>query len=481
MKQRLFSSLFTAMVGALAFTSCSSDVAEDVKTSSASKQLMTFTASYDNNISSRTSLGSDYSVLWSAGDALSIFDGYGNQDFTIKSGIGSSSAEFKGEAGTAEKYYAVYPYQNDATIEGNVINKVTIPTTQTAIEGTFDPKANVMTAVSNSANNLAFKNFCSYAKITTTFPCKAVVFSNSNYIAGTFKMAIDEDGIGEISYFTSNYTKEVTLVPSEDDPFPAGTYYIAIKPGTIKDLTVYCIGEDQIITNSIPGTLADVFTRASIIDLGEAKVENGWKLHDPQHTYTLGGGSKEYVDFYLQSGTLWAKCNLGANFPEEYGDFYTFGATVPWLEEYHINATTHKISICPGCKWNAEHDSYNDANKVFDFYTRLDVAGTEYDAATHQLGEGWSMPTLTQYVELFDNTFAQYTSNYMGTGVPGLILYETQQDADKGMKIIQYGRIEKRLMIMIICHLIMFTIQRLASGKTYTIQHLIISNPTTQV
>ena len=37
----------------------------------------------------------------------------------------------------------------------------------------------------------------------------------------------------------------------------------------------------------------------------------------------------EYVDLGLPSGTLWATCNVGANAPEEYGDYFAWGETSP--------------------------------------------------------------------------------------------------------------------------------------------------------
>ena len=37
----------------------------------------------------------------------------------------------------------------------------------------------------------------------------------------------------------------------------------------------------------------------------------------------------EYVDLGLPSGTLWATCNVGANAPEEYGDYFSWGETTP--------------------------------------------------------------------------------------------------------------------------------------------------------
>ena len=36
-----------------------------------------------------------------------------------------------------------------------------------------------------------------------------------------------------------------------------------------------------------------------------------------------------WIDLGLPSGLLWAECNLGANAPEEYGDYYAWGETSP--------------------------------------------------------------------------------------------------------------------------------------------------------
>ncbi|MBR5053872.1 MAG: hypothetical protein IKW91_11695, partial [Bacteroidaceae bacterium] len=39
--------------------------------------------------------------------------------------------------------------------------------------------------------------------------------------------------------------------------------------------------------------------------------------------------SHEYVDLGLPSGTLWATCNIGAESPEDYGDYFAWGETEP--------------------------------------------------------------------------------------------------------------------------------------------------------
>ena len=79
---------------------------------------------------------------------------------------------------------------------------------------------------------------------------------------------------------------------------------------------------------------------------------------------------KPYVDLGLPSGTLWAKNNLGANSPEEQGNYYIWGATP-----------------------NGETDGF----------MTPDIQGTQYDIARCLLGNEWCLPNVDQYQELIDN------------------------------------------------------------------------------
>ena len=51
------------------------------------------------------------------------------------------------------------------------------------------------------------------------------------------------------------------------------------------------------------------------------------------YDYLLGNvpppDTHEYVDLGLPSGTLWAKTNVGASTPEEYGDYFAWGEIAP--------------------------------------------------------------------------------------------------------------------------------------------------------
>lgn len=448
---------------AIALASCSSDAVEDVKT--AGKQQMVFTAQQETSVGSRTSLGSDLSVLWSTGDALSVLDGTSNNNFTLTSGNGTASAEFAGTAMAVSTYYALYPYQSAASLSDNVISNVEIPTVQKATEGTFDPKAAIMTAVSDQSNNFQFKNVSSSARIITTADCKKITFTAgaTDKIAGKFSMTVGADGIITESTAT-DATNAVTLVPSSGETFAAGTYYISINPGTISSLKVECKYTDKTLYQSVAYPIT-MFKRGTIINLGTASVEGGWKVHAPSHVYEYGKGKEQAVAVDLGLSVKWASVNLGATSPEEYGDYYAWGATVPWNEEYHINSTTKVGSICSECKWNNEHKSYDYVNAPYQTANTTDYSQTKWtkylgsttssykdesatdadaqktvldpkdDAATYQWGDSWRMPTYDEQTELRNKCYWVWTTDYNGTGVKGYIVYKAKNATDKGKKV----------------------------------------------
>ena len=108
---------------------------------------------------------------------------------------------------------------------------------------------------------------------------------------------------------------------------------------------------------------------------------------------TMGDDDEHlWVDLGLPSGTLWATCNVGADNPEDYGDYFAWGETEP-KDVY--DWSTYKW--CNG--------SYNTLTKyctkssygTVDNKTELDP---EDDAAYVNWGENWRMPTLDQQTEL---------------------------------------------------------------------------------
>ena len=136
---------------------------------------------------------------------------------------------------------------------------------------------------------------------------------------------------------------------------------------------------------------------------------------------SIGGGgttpsTMEYVDLGLPSGLKWAKCNLGASKPSDYGDYYAWGETAPkadydWATYKWMQAGQSdwkyitKYTFADGKTGGIWYDS--SGNFIGDNLTTLRPAD---DAATQQLGSPWRMPTIDEIQELIDKCTWTWTT-----------------------------------------------------------------------
>lgn len=111
-----------------------------------------------------------------------------------------------------------------------------------------------------------------------------------------------------------------------------------------------------------------------------------------------------YVDLGLPSGTLWATCNIGADSPEDYGDYFAWGET----EGYNEGKTTFSWSTYKWCKGSYKtltkycNDSSSGYNGFTDDKTELDL---EDDAAYVNWGAASRMPSYEQFQELINSDY----------------------------------------------------------------------------
>ena len=110
----------------------------------------------------------------------------------------------------------------------------------------------------------------------------------------------------------------------------------------------------------------------------------------------------EYVDLGLPSGTLWATCNVGANKPEDYGDYFAWGETQP--KDYY-NWSTYKY--CNGSATTLTKYCTNSDFGTIDNKTVLEAAD---DAARANWGGSWSMPTDAELTELCEQCTWTWTT-----------------------------------------------------------------------
>lgn len=123
-------------------------------------------------------------------------------------------------------------------------------------------------------------------------------------------------------------------------------------------------------------------------------------------TIVFPSGNVEFVDFSekapdptvtagaavdLGLSVYWSSYNVGAEAPEEYGDYFAWGETKP------------------KSKYDQDTYAYYDDNTKTYINIGEDIAGTEYDAATVNLGNDWRMPTNNELQELRDNCTWEWT------------------------------------------------------------------------
>ena len=111
-----------------------------------------------------------------------------------------------------------------------------------------------------------------------------------------------------------------------------------------------------------------------------------------------------YVDLGLPSGLLWATCNVGANTPEEYGDYFAWGETTTketynWATYKYCNGSSNTLTKY--CEL-ASH-GYNG------FTDNLYYLEESDDAATANWGVGWRVPKATEFQELMDYCTVTWT------------------------------------------------------------------------
>ena len=110
----------------------------------------------------------------------------------------------------------------------------------------------------------------------------------------------------------------------------------------------------------------------------------------------------EYVDLGLS--VKWATCNVGANSPEEYGDYFAWGETQPQPKEVYDWGTY---------KWsNGMYDNFtkyctDSEYGTVDYRTVLEPAD---DAANANWGGSWRMPTVAEQTELRTNCTWTWTT-----------------------------------------------------------------------
>lgn len=220
----------------------------------------------DGDAVTKTVLDSDgTTVLWTAGELVKVFDSAAHTFTSTSSGKGTTLTGSVTEGAT--EFYALSPYQEDATIDGSVIS-AEIPNIQYAVEGGFDPRAVLSVAYSaDGSDAFAFKTVCALLKITIPEDdIVAVEFSTTDANAnmtGSVKLTVKTDGSNpSVSNGTGEKCKNVVLRKEDGSALiKDATYYVAVRPtGTSSKYTEFEVkyvrsDDHKVATKSYSSTL----------------------------------------------------------------------------------------------------------------------------------------------------------------------------------------------------------------------------------
>ena len=229
----------------------------------------------------------------------------------------------------------------------------------------------------------------------------------------------DADQDGELSI--ADVTKTVNMVLGReaqttidlaalaykvDNTALAGTWYLGTQAVTFgADGTTSYAGastyefrplQGSLILYDSDDALLKTFTVLKITDEGLVLREEGGSIVDFSST-----APHEYVDLGLPSGTLWATMNIGAENPEDYGDYFAWGET----EGYNDGKTTFNWStytLCNGSSTTLTKYCTDRNYGTVDTKTELDL---EDDAAYVNWGPNWRMPSYAQQDELINSSY----------------------------------------------------------------------------
>ncbi len=204
----------------------------------------------------------------------------------------------------------------------------------------------------------------------------------------------------------NNTMEDQTIIATSEDPF-------SFKQGgtATSSITIEVPSQSSnLLMVMFDGTTLGEFDGNVII---QKSTLDGDQIVVPIHAiaYANPNVQQGYVDLGLPSGTLWATMNIGANSPEEYGDYFAWGETAP-DDSY---------------SWSSYRWSYGNTSQLTKYCT-LDGCGTFDNLATLQnaddaayvnWGSDWRMPTVNQLKELrTDCTWHQTAMN----GVSGYLI-----------------------------------------------------------
>lgn len=173
----------------------------------------------------------------------------------------------------------------------------------------------------------------------------------------------------------------------ESSPYLAVKFEVVNGGGQVTEEIVKPNEETQTAaTEWILGTKGEQKVKAVIVNM----ITNEELWIPLYFTATLEGEKPSQDEKAVDLGlsVLWATCNLGADKPTEYGNYYSWGDPTPKSTFGETEKESERIAKLK------DYLIWDPSGMITNF------SGTEYDAAYVALGNPWRMPTLEDFQEL---------------------------------------------------------------------------------
>lgn len=196
---------------------------------------------------SRTTMGNNYSVLWSEGDAIALLGVTGTElaeagRLELSNGAGTHTGVFEGDLEQKyDNYYSYYPADRVQNVYTNGLFIVDYPSTDAIYtERNFVDGANPMVAAGNEKDGLQFRNLCGILELQLTGSGNVTNITiesgqNDPAIAGQF--IVDAEACQTASYAASKFISAQLAEPVALSS-TARSIYAILPPGEYKDLRI---------------------------------------------------------------------------------------------------------------------------------------------------------------------------------------------------------------------------------------------------
>ena len=398
---------------------CSGDEATE-NNQSGLKETITLTA-YTGSSRSETRLGFNSlgKAYWHDGDKIGVWSNGEAKfnPFIIIEGAGTGTASFRGDVVGGAGSYAVYPYNEKHSLEGDVLSYC-LPDSYTYTEVgqsivPSDKKGNSfrnpMIGIVTDDNTVSFKHLggviCLQIDKMPAESGTVTVTDETNRLSGTFTATLT-DATPELQTASSTDRDTVTFTYSNAKADGIGVFYLPVATGSYT-LEIKVSG----------GGKWSVTSAKTEVKRTGVQIVNVETRYNADGSTTING--HKFVDLGLPSGVLWAEANIGAALIGDAGNYYAWGETET---KESFGSDTYKysgVSIDTFTKRTGSNGSVIELKK-------------ENDAAYVNWGAPCRMPTKEECAELANTENCTWSLTQAktsdGEGVRGYIVKSTKND-----------------------------------------------------